>query len=431
MNKKTLKIVICTAVLLIPISAFASDYSLDALGNSEEEIVYKSSNDDDFDNEMKVFVEIPSTYEIIIPKKLVISGVTKKANYYIKVNGNLSDSAVVNVVPEDTIEFASAKTIKYGTVTQDKTKWTVDDLDKDATGEIDVSNLTAGRWEGSLYFDISFEGNFNNGIDGKTAEPNDIQTWLKCANINKDYYGIGEVLGDLEVLEKLMNNENASDYLVRSTNWIDDICDDGDAMECIGNNNYTSNLLLDDENWLIKIANSKYYKFVLNVEVPKMTSNTSPKGEVSASDYHSDATGAYAPWMAFNDTSGTYMWHSNVSGQPTDKWIEYKFVDSVKILACKYTGVYYSTVGARIQEFKILGSNNRSDFTDLGTFACLTNSTSVAVGRSNCYYTPTQTFILDNEDEYNYYRLRVTKGATVNGYYPMISYLNFLGRKDV
>ncbi len=121
MSKNSLvKIIACIALLAIPISVFASDYTLDAMGNSEEEIVYKSSNNDDFDNEMKIFVEIPSPYRITIPKKLVISGATKKANYCIDVDGDLSDTASINVIPDDTIEFRSSRTVKM--VQSHKTK---------------------------------------------------------------------------------------------------------------------------------------------------------------------------------------------------------------------------------------------------------------------------------------------------------------------
>lgn len=162
--------------------------------------------------------------------------------------------------------------------------------------------------------------------DGSTKTPtDDIQTWLKCAGINdKAYTTLSEVLADSTTLLALMSDNNAVDYLVRSTTWASDITADSTAMTYIGSNDYCADTLLADNTWLTAICNSTYFESVLNVKVPTMTSNTTPSGEVSAS---SEISSGYQPWKAFDGTNSvnTDCWHS---AEGTSHWIQYKFANT-------------------------------------------------------------------------------------------------------
>ncbi len=122
--------------------------------------------------------------------------------------------------------------------------------------------------------------------NGSTVLPiNDIQIWLRCANIfdKITYTTLSDILSDSTTLLTLINDTNAVDYMVRSTNWISGICADSMAMNYIGLNNYCSNTLINDTDWLEAICGSEYIDLVLNVKAPKMTSNNTPSGLVGIS----------------------------------------------------------------------------------------------------------------------------------------------------
>lgn len=56
--------------------------------------------------------------------------------------------------------------------------------------------------------------------EGATVTPtDDIQTWLACANLDKAYTTLAEVLADEETYETLLRDSNACDYMARSTTW--------------------------------------------------------------------------------------------------------------------------------------------------------------------------------------------------------------------
>ena len=61
--------------------------------------------------------------------------------------------------------------------------------------------------------------------------------------------------------------------------YCESVCTNATAMTYIGQNNYASNTLLADATWCNAICNSEYFESVLNVKVPKMTSDTTPEGE--------------------------------------------------------------------------------------------------------------------------------------------------------
>ena len=120
--------------------------------------------------------------------------------------------------------------------------------------------------------------------EGSTVTPtDDIQTWLACGGVTgKSYTTLNEVLTDTSTLYTLIyGNNNANDYLVRSTTWASDACANEDFMTYVGSDNYAANLLIANATWLAAIANSTYIEKVLKGKVPTMTDNTHPEGVVS------------------------------------------------------------------------------------------------------------------------------------------------------
>ena len=154
MNKKY------TSLLLAGLMCFTSimptfAYDLDSSGNSIEEIEYQNTADEDYTNATNVFAELSSEYKVTIPKTIVLSGVDKKANYYVKVSGDIAGYETVNVIPDEEVVLSTKnKASQIGIITQDKTAWKFDNFDVDANGTVEASSLTAGKWSGTFNFNI-------------------------------------------------------------------------------------------------------------------------------------------------------------------------------------------------------------------------------------------------------------------------------------
>ena len=70
----------------VPVKAADFVYETDANGFSKEYVEYQSSDDEDFSNQTAVFAQIGSEYKVTIPKVIVLSGVDKQADYFVKVS---------------------------------------------------------------------------------------------------------------------------------------------------------------------------------------------------------------------------------------------------------------------------------------------------------------------------------------------------------
>lgn len=178
---------------------------------------------------------------------------------------------------------------------------------------------------------VSAETTYNvviNAIpDGSTVTPtDDIQTWLACAGLSESYTTLSQVLSDRATLYALIKNNNATDYLVRSTTWASDLTADEYAMKYIGRWNYASNELLSNSTWRTAICNSTYFESVLNAKVPVMTSSTTPSGVASASTEYTSSYGAY---KAFDRNSSTYW--CTTQNSITNQYVEYEFPNPVSI----------------------------------------------------------------------------------------------------
>ena len=242
--------------------------------------------------------------------------------------------------------------------------------------------------------------------NGSTVTPtNDIQMWLECAGLNKSYTTMSEVLADTNTLSALISDNNASDYLARSTTWSSDICNNESAMTYIGLNDYCANKLLSDSTWLEAICSTSetLLKKVLNVYVPTLTDYTgSDGGVVSASSEYNSSRKTY---YAFDGTANSWCSKSTSAGE----WIQYNFKRNVKI---SYM-VLEEDMLLRFPEMKISGSNdNGANFTDIITIT----TTSKDVKRA---------FI--NNEAYQIYRLTSTKIITDSN--TAISKLQFYGRE--
>ena len=242
--------------------------------------------------------------------------------------------------------------------------------------------------------------------NGATVTPtDDVQTWLHCANIwDKSYTTISEVVADTTTLNTLISDNNAVDYMVRSTTWASNVCSNESAMTYIDLNDYCARKLLSDSTWLEAICNSEYFEEVLNVKVPTMTSNTTPYGEASANNYYEQNF----PYKVFdNKVETAWSTRENIlSG-----WVCYKFPKPVIVNQFETLNSDGSTKDIIIQ-----GSNDGSDdsWTDLCSYTLAQQNTITK-------------YKINNNKPYLYYRCYI-----VNTYTSWIGlfHLQFYGREE-
>ena len=226
--------------------------------------------------------------------------------------------------------------------------------------------------------------------DGSTVTPtDDIQIWLYCGGIfNLNYTSLSEVLADTTTLLALINDNNAVDYMARSTTWASDVCADQTAMGYIGADDYCADALLADSTWLSAICNSTYFESVLNVKVPTMTSNTAPYGEAFANS----TNGGDSPYKAFDGNDST-AW---MSADVPPAYIGYHFVNPVCIKKFRLKPALTSGENSRIVDYKLQASNDDTTYNDLysGTFTS----------------TDEQIVAVNHDNDYSYYKIYVSTG---------------------
>lgn len=195
--------------------------------------------------------------------------------------------------------------------------------------------------------------------DGSTVTPiNDVPTWLQCADItDKSYTTLSEIFADSTTLSALIADNNATNYLVRSTDWTTSVCSNSGAMTYIGLNNYCSNTLIADDDWCTAINASAYMESVLNVKIPIMTSDNEPSGL-------SFGTGLLVGYYSFTAFAGD----GYTSAVDTGGFVGYKFDSPVKICLAKVFALVDPDDASIDRSIKFQlstnGTGNWQDFTD-------------------------------------------------------------------
>lgn len=204
----------------------------------------------------------------------------------------------------------------------------------DEYGTWAVNNVTLGY---SRNFTVDAVKIYNLSFipDGRTVTPvNDVQTLLHCAGIfDKGYTVLSQLLADTASLYTIITDNNAIDYLVRSTSFASGTAGDSTAMNYIGSDNYAADTLLADTTWCTAIFNSAYMSSVLNATVPVMTSATAPSGIVSCNSNYSGHEG----YKAFDASASTSWFPNSIASNMVGSYIEYEFTDTVSIHGIKST----------------------------------------------------------------------------------------------
>lgn len=254
-------------------------------------------------------------------------------------------------------------------------------------------------------------GNTHTIPEGSTVTPtDDVQILLHCANIwDKSYTTIGEVIADDDTLFLTLIDNNAIDYLVRSTTFASSIVADESAMQYIGASDYTSDTLLSDSTWLTAISGSAYRDYVLNASVPTMTSNTTPEGVVTASSFYNDPT--HYPWQSFDSDTTSTGWEAAVN-QTTNQWLQYEFTRPITLKEFKL-----KNFAGRLKDYRIEASNDNFDNETVILYTGQYPNSATLI--SEC---------INNTTAYKYYRIYClnTYGGNYLGYMYL---LRFNGRE--
>lgn len=144
----------------------------------------------------------------------------------------------------------------------------------------------------------------------------------------------------------------------------------------------------------------QFYGRELKVSVPKMTSDTAPWGEASASNYSSSVE----PYKAFDSDDET-LWISKSAG-PIE-WIQYKFNEKVIVKQAKI-----ATNNNRVTKFNIQGSNDGTQWTTILVDTNLSTSSIVNI---------------TNNTGFQYYRLNCLKNSSNGKYNTGIATLQLYG----
>ena len=142
----------------------------------------------------------------------------------------------------------------------------------------------------------------------------------------------------------------------------------------------------------INVRTVQFYGREMKVSVPKMTSNTAPYGEVSASSF---PTGN-EPWRAFNGEepgSNHAGWSPPIGASFNNSYLQYSFTH--KVVINRVMGAYTDTISQRTWNatFSLYGSNDADTWTLLNDNIVLTT------------YDTWFTFDINNSDSYRYYKL--------------------------
>ena len=150
--------IILSASLFVRNSCPVLAYELDNDKNSIESVEYQNTKDEDFENFSVVYAELASIYKVTIPKALVLSGVEKDTDYFVKVEGDIAGYEAISVIPDNSLILSTKnKENEIATINQNKTQWRYNDFAINANGNISAPGITAGKWQGTFNFYLSLD----------------------------------------------------------------------------------------------------------------------------------------------------------------------------------------------------------------------------------------------------------------------------------
>lgn len=200
------------AMMTLSSNAFATEINLEnsSANVSKHGTVTKDSGSDTFNDEttnvwqdgtiteeVRVNVDVASSFTITIPKEIVLDGNTGKANYVVNAKGDIAGDQKITVTPDAsfTLSETGGKANVTATVTQANTEYDYTKLQGDGTeydGNISAT-LTAGEWSGKFNFNIELKAeNCEHSYIGtltkeatETENGKMIYTCSKCGKVDR------------------------------------------------------------------------------------------------------------------------------------------------------------------------------------------------------------------------------------------------------
>ena len=152
MKNKISKLIINTLIIsnvftMLPASAKSQYY------NSTESVKYENSENV---NVTSVYATLASSFNIIIPKTIIIDGITRTGEYKIKAEGDIAGTESIEIKPDESFVLSEVQKNTDAIVEQEKILWDINEIKagNETTGIIKAPNLSAGIWSGTFNFNI-------------------------------------------------------------------------------------------------------------------------------------------------------------------------------------------------------------------------------------------------------------------------------------
>ena len=116
-----------------------------------------------------VSAEIGSQFTITVPKVIRFDKVTKDSEYTVKVQGDVTGTQYISVVPDESFLMkSSGKDNVTATVSQEQKLFSSEEISVEdgaiTVGTVQASDITAGHWVGNFYFNAEIKD--SNDIEG-------------------------------------------------------------------------------------------------------------------------------------------------------------------------------------------------------------------------------------------------------------------------
>ena len=211
--KRFIAMTMVFCLTILPSNAFATEINLEnsSANVNKHGTVTTDAGRDTFDDEttnvwqggsipeeVRVNVDVASSFTITIPKEIVLNGNDGSAAYKVKCEGDIAGDQVISVVPDNsfTLYEDGGKTTPV-TVTQNDTDFTYVELNdaKEYDGDLSAPKISAGNWSGSFYFNIEFKASAGPVLPAK-ADFKDM-SWADIATVSEagkapEYFNVGD-----------------------------------------------------------------------------------------------------------------------------------------------------------------------------------------------------------------------------------------------
>ena len=221
--------------------------------------------------------------------------------------------------------------------------------------------------------------------------------WLNRGRVEKTFTSLDDVLADQPTVRQLMTVHDSVDYLVTAlsndADTAEKILDNDICAKWINLRDYALDMLYANANVkavMDSVDKYGYGEWALIGQVPKMTSNTAPSGEVFGGNSSSSSN----LWKAFNQNpSDTAAGFSNIN----EYWIGYDFTKDIKINSVTIRGCVDGGKDS-IKDFNIECSSDKINW-------------EIVYSGQHTEVLGYETFTFDNDKSRRYWRIKCTSGT--------------------